>query len=247
MEATMRHIIRALSIATLLASPAVVTAAAPDARTSPPWLMQADNFMMVTFKVKADAVRKVVPKGIDVLVDADGLVTATLEMYQTRRTSGIPGYATAFLVVDVKGYDSRQGAPGHFAVWGRVGPAEALDAFRGHFGFPYEQADITLSQEKGAHVSVVRASGKDVLAVRIEPNAEQPISVQGSVNMVAIDQDRVLHSEVPYISNGNAGGGGAVDVRSDDPALALIKGVKPAWSMVAKDQTFSYSRPATRD
>jgi hypothetical protein len=214
--------------------------------TSPPWLMQSGNFFMVVFKSKADAVQKLLPKGVEALADKDGLVGTALEMYETSRASGIPSYRTAFLVVDVKGHDSSGGTPGHFALWGRVSPPESLNAFVSHFGFPYEDADITLGLEEGTHVGIIADAGKEILKVKVEPVADQPIAVQGRVNMVGRKANGVVRSEVPYLSHGNAGKVVTLEVQPQaDAALALIQGATPVWAMVAKDQTFSYSAPTS--
>jgi hypothetical protein len=211
--------------------------------SSPPWLLQSGNFFMMVFKPKAEAVKKLLPKGVEALADKDGLVTATFEMYETRRASGLPSYKTAFLVVDVKGHDSREGMPGHFAVWGRVSPQESLNAFVSHFGFPYEHADITLALEEAVHVGTVSASGKKLLTARIAPNAEQPVTAEGSVNMVGRHAERgVVRSTVPYLSNGHVGKVIAFELEPNaDPALELIDDLTPVWSLVTRDQTFSYS------
>jgi hypothetical protein len=228
-------------MAVLVFSGSAVVAQA--AESSPPWLMQSGNFMMLVFKSKAEAVQKLLPKGVEALLDKDGKVGTTLEMYETRQTSGLPGYRTAFLVVDVKGHDSRTGAPGHFAVWGRVSPQETLDAFVRHFGFPYQLANIALGLEKGSHVGAVGEAGKEILKVVLEPITDQPVSAQASVHMVGVHPDRgVVRSEVPYLSNGHVGKVVAFEVRPQaDAALALIEGATPVWSMVAKDQIFTYS------
>lgn len=218
---------------------------------APPWVVQSGNFLMIAFNLKPADVQKLLPKGVEPLLNKEGMVTAILEMYETSQVSGIPGYKTAFIVVDVQGHDSREGTPGHFAVWGRVSPQEALDAFRSNFGFPYEYAEnITLGLEQDAHTCAIGAPGKEILRVKIAPIAEQPFAGQGAVNMVGMNADSgTVKSEVPYITRGNFGKVVDFQIRppKGDRVLRLLKGAVPVWSVASKDQIFSYSHAVFGD
>jgi hypothetical protein len=216
---------------------------------APPWVMQSSNFLMAAFSLKASDVTPLLPKGMEPLANKDGMVQALLEVYETSQVSGLPNYKIAFIVVDVKGHDSRENTPGHFAVWGRVTPREALDAFRGNFAFPYDYADIGFSAEGDAHIAAIGAAGKEILKVKMVSLQDQPFSGQGAVNMVGMNADSgAVKSEVPYITRGHMAKVIAFEVRAKgDPVLKLIKDAAPVWALVSKDQTFSYSHAVFSD
>lgn len=249
---SVKHIVL-FSILLLWGNTALIAQNAGDAQApkfAPPWVMQSGNFMMAAFNLKTADVQKLLPKGVEPLVNQEGMVTALLEMYETNQVSGIPNYKIAFIVVDIKGHDSREGIPGHFAVWGRVTPQEALDAFQGHFGFPYKFADsIMLGMEQDAHVGAIGAPGKEILKLKIAPVPEQPFTGQGAVNMVGMNADSgTVKSEVPYITRGYMAKVLSFEVRAKgDPVLKLIKDAAPAWALVSKDQIFSYSHAIFSD
>lgn len=234
-----------LTMAAFLTGGAGLAQAGERRPLSPPWLAQSQSFLMATFALKADDVRRLLPRNLEPLADANGMVVATFEMYETARVAGLPGYKTAFVVVDVKGFDSREATPGHYAVWGRVTPQEALSAFRGHFGFPYRLADLTVSDSGGQRTGVIGAPGAELLTIRLEPLAEQPFTGQGAVNMVGSKPGhRIAYAEVPYLTRGNMARIVDLDIRpAGDPVLTLLKDAAPLWALVSSDQLFSYSRP----
>lgn len=211
----------------------------------PPWVAESKNFLMAIFNLKADEVRKLLPKEIEPLANKDGLVPVTLEMYETARAASIPSYKTVFLVVDVKGHDNREGAPGHFAVWGRVTPEEALVPFKAHFGFPYRFSEMSVTAEAKAFTGVVGTADKAQLRIKLERQADQPFSGQGSVHMVGVKRGTgVVRSEVPYLTQGHVAKVTAFEVQPEgDPWLTLLKEAAPVWALVSTEQVFSYSRP----
>lgn len=217
---------------------------------APPWVVESENFLMVAFHLKPDDVRRLLPKGVEPLVNREGTVGALLEMYETKRISGLPNYKIAFIVVDIQGHPSRTGMPGHFAVWGRVSPLESLAAFKSHFGFPYQHGEqINFKVERNAHFGAIGPAGKELLRVKIESMADQPIAAEGSVNMVGMNADSgTVKAEVPYITQGHYGKILNFEVRpGKDPVLKLLRNTKPAWALVSKDQVFSYSHAVFAD
>lgn len=250
---TVKSIALLLSIILLAGNTAVLAQATESAETpqfAPPWVAQSDNFLMVAFNLKPDDVRKLLPRGVEPLLNKEGTVGALLEMYETKRISGLPNYKIAFIVVDIQGHESRAGTPGHFAVWGRVSPLESLAALQSHFGFPYEYGEhIDFGMEQGAHLAAIGPPGRELLRVKIAPLADQPFEGEGSVNMVGMNADSgTVKSEVPYITRGHFGKILGFEIRpGNDPVLRLLKKAAPAWALVSKDQVFSYSHAMFSD
>ena len=216
----------------------------PQQAWSHPWLVRSTSFLMVQFQLDREDVAALLPPGLSPQADAQGKVNATLEMYATERIAGLPGYRTAFVVVDVADHPSRAGTPGHFALWGRVDHAGALDFFRSQFGFPYELAQrLEVEAAGGRHGGVVGDGGTPALEVRLEAIAAQPVEVGGVVDMLAMHPDAgLVRAEVPYLSRGHFA---RVETLRIDPQgdrlLALLAATKPAWALVADDQSFAYS------
>lgn len=241
-----------LCVVILTANPSFAQSAAPEQapQFAPPWVVQSENFLLVAFNLKPEEVRRLLPKGVEPLVNKEGTVGAMLEMYETKRISGLPNYKIAFVVVDIQGHESRAGTPGHFAVWGRVSPLESLAAFQSHYGFPYQYGEhISFRMEQDAHVGVIGPAGKETLKVKIAPIAEQAFEGEGSVNMVGMNADSgSVKTEVPYITSGHFGKVLEFEVRPGrDPVLKLLRKAAPAWALVSKDQVFSYSHAVFSD
>lgn len=228
----------------LLCDPLVQAQNKPRPLPSPPWTAQSDNFFMIIMSLKAADVQKLLPKGVEALANNEGMVTTIFEMYDTKRVSGMPNYKIAFIVVDIKNQNSRDGTPGHFAIWGKTDSAESLEVLQEHFGFPYGLAEnITVGKEQNAHTGSIGAPGKEVLRIKIEPVPEQEFANEGIVNMVGVSGDRrVVKSEVPYLTSGYVGKVVTLDIQPQgDPVLELIEKATPVWAMVSDNQIFSYS------
>jgi hypothetical protein len=198
---------------------------------------------MAMVSADAKAVQALLPDGVRVQVDEGGKARLAIEVYGTRETSGVPNYQTAFVVVDIHDHPSRDGTPGHLALWGRVDDPAALAHFDEVYGFPYSLTEwITLDVQEGRHRAVV-ALGKDsALTLEIEPLADQPFSRQGAVNMLAWKGPGLVVGEVAYLSRGHEGKVTRLEVKgSKDPILALLSTSTPVWSMVSTEQLFTYA------
>src|SRR5690606_6747275 len=140
---------------------------------SPPWTVHSDNFFMIVMSLKAADVQKLLPAGVEALSNQDGMVPAIFEMYDASRVSGIPDYKIAFIVVEIKNHNSRDGTPGHVAIGGSTDSSESLEVLKHHFGFPYTLSPvIAIGKEQGAHTGSIGAAGKELLRVKIEPVPE---------------------------------------------------------------------------
>jgi hypothetical protein len=221
--------------------------AGPEANTiqSPPWLVYSRQFLMVVFHADAKAVQAVLPKGIQVQPNQDGKASLMLEIYNTERTNGIPIYQMAFIVADINDYPSRNGTPGHFALWGRVDSPDALRQFREVYGFPYDVAEsITVDMHEGKHRGVIEFGDEGSIRAQIEPLVDQTFKQDGVVNMVGmLSPNSLTIGEVPYFTHGNVGKIIELEIKNPkgDPILTLLKGAQPVWSMVSVDQMFSYA------
>ncbi|HEX7026034.1 MAG TPA: hypothetical protein VF268_02245 [Gammaproteobacteria bacterium] len=211
---------------------------------APPWTAHSENFFMIVMSLHAGNVQKLLPKGVEALANEDGMVATIFEMYDTGRVSGMPDYKIAFVVVEIRNLNSRDGTPGHFAIWGKTDSPESLEVLQNHFGFPYSLAEnITVGKEQNAYTGSIGAPGKEMMRVKIEPVPEQPFTGEGIVNMVGLNGERnIVKSEVPYLTSGYTGRIVSFEIQPQgDPVLELIKNATPAWSMVSDNQIFSYS------
>lgn len=212
---------------------------------SPPWVVRSEHSFTMVFSLKAEDVRRLLPTELEPLVDAQGRVNTTLEMYRTDRIAGFPAYTTVFIAVDVRGYDSRDGTPGHIVVWGKVNPSTVLPTFREHFGYPYEHVeDISIDINSGVYLAVVGAEDREILRVEIKPVQDQPVSPEGVFNRLGLSPRwGVVKSAVPYLTNGYTGEVSLFEVSpGGNPVLELIENEVPVWTMVSSDRTFSQSR-----
>ncbi len=220
------------------------TAAKPT-EISPPWLMHSSNFLITLFHVKGEDAQKLLPVGVTAKVNKSGMVIAGLEMYATDRAYGVPNYATVIVFVEITGHDSSNGMPGHWALWGKVNNPTALASFRHNFGLPYEpETNLSVDFADGVHVGLVGAPSEESIKIKITPQAEPPMNIEGCVNMVGKNSaGAIVQSEVPWFSAWQKGSLLSLDITPrGNPALELIKSAQPFFVMTSGNQMFSYSK-----
>lgn len=207
----------------------------------PPYLAHSSNFMMIMFNLKATDVQKLLPDGVEVNANDAGLVNAGLEMYETDRIWGVPQYGIVFMFVEVKGMESNNGTPGHWALWGKVNERTVLQKFTHHFSFPYQYSDVKITKEKNVFTGRV---GSDLVNLQIKLNDAQPFKGEGIVNMCSFSADgKIVKSEVPWFSTGVIGELVKLEINAQgDNILEMVKNVIPHFVMVSTNQSFCYSR-----
>ncbi len=216
---------------------------------APPFQAHSHHFMIALFHFKAKQVNGFLPKGIIARENEEGWVTAAFEMYETDRIYGLPNYKVAFFVVDIVGYDSENGTPGHFAIWGNITPREASENFNYHFGFPFVYEENIAFKIKGdIYEGTIGPPGKEKIKFELQKISDKPLSGSGIVNMVGkTTENKMVISEVPWLSEGNIGKLARFEIDPQGyPVLEILKDAKPFWAAISYDQIFSYSKPLTK-
>ncbi len=214
-------------------------------QAAPPWMAYSNNFFMTVFQLKFSDVQPLLPKHIKAKVNNLGRVTAMLEVYETKRIYGLPNYKMAFIAVEVKGYDSSNGMPGHWPLWGNVSPKPVARNMQRYFSLPFEfQPNIAINKEAGLHSATIGAPDKALIHIKMRQLKDKTFSAEGVVNMLSKSQKGLFLTAVPWFSNGYAGELLSLDINADDiPALKLLEGQKPLFSVISINQTFTYSQP----
>lgn len=211
-----------------------------------PYIAHSDNFMMAVFQLPAEEVEGLLPDNLEVFVNEQGLVSVSLECYETDRIWGLPQYKTAFMVIDVEDHESKNGTPGHFALWGIVSPEEASQHLVQAFGFPFSyNPDIRFDNQDHQNSTVIDLAGGGQIRLTLAIDENSPFKSTGIVNMIGASKAKTLMiSEVPWMSDGFSARIDDFKVEAgDNPYLKVLEGKNPIWAMVSNDQIFSYSVP----
>ncbi len=211
-----------------------------------PFIAHSSNFLMALFNLNKEEVQPLLPEGMRAKINESGQVTAGFEMYETDRISGIPNYLIAFIYVEVTGLNSKNGAPGHWAIWGNVTGKTVLNNFKDHFNFPYElEEQMSIVKVNNMFTGTVGSSGREKITLKVDYQHDKPFSGEGIVNMYGENnKGQVVKTEVPWLSSGSFGNLVSLEINPmGNKALELIKDAKPFVSIISTNQSFSYSIP----
>jgi hypothetical protein len=205
-----------------------------------PWLVESSSFAMISFSVDPDVIQTFLPPELKPHLNGENRVPLILEVYSTEKIAGIPAYKTAFIVVEVAGYPSRTGTPGHFAIWGRVDSPASRDFFSS-LGFPYSLATTMDIRTADQQTFIADVSG-GLLNFQLDPSRDAPFVGQGTVDMLVFNNQKLMKSEVSYLTQGVFAKVTSFKVlANNDPVLNLLKSAVPDWALVSDKQIFSYS------
>ncbi len=213
--------------------------------SSPPYIVQSSNFMLVNFNLKAEDVQKLLPEKIKVKSN-NGMVAAGIEMYSVDNIYGIPKYTMAFIYVEVNDLASNDGSPGHWAIWGNMNNNAALQNMKHFYNFPYTlESKMSIGINGKEYTAIIGDTTTPLLKMKLKIIESQAYTGQGIVNMCArLADGKTIKTEVPWLTQGNNGEVLTFEVNTNtDSVLNLLKDVTPNSGYIAPKQIFSYSKP----
>ena len=213
--------------------------------SNPPYLAQSDNFMMVVFNVKAEKIQPFLPQNLTPVINQQGEVSVSLEMYETFKVSGIPNFKMVFMVVEIEGYKSKSGNKGRFPIWGVTNSIEVLNSMKNHYGFPYDYNEKIEFHESGdTQIGDVYFTNGESIHLKIEKDKKQAFDLSGIVNMIGVLPDnKTSTTEIPWHSKGFISKVTELDIHTKNPILKLINEKSSIFTMFSNEQVFSYSVP----
>ncbi len=213
----------------------------------PPFMAKSENFSIVLFNLDAHGVQEILPEGVQPKIKEDGQVTAGLELYTTSRVQGMPIFSIAFIYVEVEFMESKNGTPGHWAIWGETNNKEVLASMKSNYGFPYQySSEISITAKKESYMSTIFGDEDERLHIQLKKEqATEPLITQGIVNMCGkIKNGNNVQSEVTWFTTGQKAEVISIEVEpGENKVLQLLKDSKSFWAMVSEEQVFCYSIP----
>lgn len=208
---------------------------------SVPWIVDTDKFLLINFRISAKEIEPFLKTNIALKVDADGFVNTMMEVYSAESISGIPAYHAAFVVVETESHTSRDGAPGHYAIWGIVSPAQSAKFFRKTLGFPYKPGTVEIESKKPQFIANIGDNTNTLLEIEATEMSDQPFAGKGFINMLFTKSNRLFKMEVPYLTDGSLANVHSFKVNTNkDPLLNLLGSTSPTWAILSHRQVFSY-------
>ncbi len=209
---------------------------------APPYLQTGAQFITVGVTYDETALRKLLPKN----VNPTPKLTGGINIYHAPAGYSLAPYSSAYLWVDIEGYDSADGTKGRWMLQGMYGPEPVPTAVRENLGWPVRAGGSRLETTERGKRGVGLLGDREVMSVEIKPGAEPCQAVKGTLNYLSLvgAAKKLVVNEIPYI--GEFCGAEAIAVRVQAPDGDLLNTIKPngvLWAGELKNATFAFSRP----
>ncbi len=216
--------------------------------TGLPFMAHSHDFFMCMFDVPFQVLKAYLPEGIEAKVNENGSVRAGYEVYSVDQIVGFPAYTAAFFFVEIKGFDNDKGGAGHYPIWGAIKEKGAAKSFNELLGLPFVHSgniDLKIDGDNfSSHIKTEKGSSVSFTVQKSSTSFQD----QGKVNICSVKGADVHVTEVPWFSNGSLGTNPQIHVEGAEvPVLKLFEHVKPDWSMISTDQTFTYTQIFKKD
>ncbi|MEV4886292.1 hypothetical protein MRBLMN1_004852 [Chitinophaga ginsengisegetis] len=212
--------------------------------TSPPFIGRTSGFMGMGFRLNAEEAPKLLPKGIMVKTDQNGLAAGNLEIYRTDQVFGVPVYTIAFFVIEVKSQDDQHPKEGNWIVWGAINNKEALASFKQFYNLPHHySSDIFLESNSALSKAKVGNTTEGGLELTLEKIDAKPVRAEGlAVILNNSATNKVIKVEIPWLAEGHQ-----TDIVSfkinpgNNDALKVLQHIQPFYTQVSSN-VFSYPK-----
>jgi hypothetical protein len=209
---------------------------------APPYLLHKAAGVIVGVAHNAIAIRSMLPPGIEPVEELTGGVIA----YTSGGGYTLAPYSTAYVWVDIKGFDSADGTKGRWMVQGIYGPDKVTAAIRKYYGWPVRVGTARVEERGTGKVGIGSLAGQDVIHVAVTPKPDGCKAVAGIVHFVSeleTSHQRVVN-ENRYVGEACEAVPVSVDITAptEDP-MNTLKPVKLLWGVEFRDVSSSWSKP----
>jgi len=223
----------AFALGGLLAAPV----SAEDA-PAPPYLMTEANTVTIAVSWTADSLEGLLPEGV---LPADDL-SGGLNVYDAEGGYGLTPYSAAYAYVNVKGWNSSNGAPARFILGGWYGPdAKVAKAMQENFFSDVQTGDASQSED-GDTWTGMGGDGTGEIKLVVKPGTEC-IAAAGTLNYVGDAGGGQGYDllKIPFAGDFCAAEPVSVEI-SGTGALAQIKVDKMLGGGRLRDGTFAFTK-----
>jgi hypothetical protein len=220
-------------------------ARAGDQAPAPPFLVHADEYLVLSVAFDEAQVRKLVPAQVRTAAGARGMVV----VYKASSPGMLGDYSASYITLDVEGFDSPSGTKGRWMLAGLYGPSDrAFQAIRGMFGPAVRQGSSRIVDTPGSQRGYASVDGADVLSIEVRPRPEPCSVVGGSVNYLAAGNGRGV-TVVPIASSlllcGADPVGLKITARAGDP-ISQIGAIRVVGAALVRDLSAAFSPAQVR-
>lgn len=216
---------------------------AQDQAPPPPYQIAGANHVFLGVVWDEAAIRKALPPGITPVKE----MTGAINIYQTGGSYAFGPYQSAYLWVDVEGFDSADGTKGRWMLAGVYGPSEKMPvALTYHYGLPVRLGTSRFEATTEGKRAIGTVNGRDVITVEVKSLPGECQLASGRVNYPGVSgkTKQVVVNEIPWV--GEFCKAEPVTAKIDAPPgdpFSAYQIAKVVWAAEFKNAAFSFSVP----
>lgn len=244
-QAVVRPLRTVIAVAAAWAVLAVPAVRAEEGKVpSPPWQVHVSDYVIVGVVWSESVVKRMLPAGVKPAADLSGGIA----IYKSDNGYGISPYDSAYVFVNVEGFDTAQGAKGRWIPQGMYGPDEKVAAaVRGTYGWQVRPGTAAITDTGSGRRAVARIGGRDVLELEVNIDASKCVRVGGINHYLGGATAKPVVNQIPF--EGTWCGGepvkAAIVAPADDPFAPFVP-AKVIWAGEFKDGAIAFTRPVTK-
>lgn len=174
-------------------------------------------------------------------------MTGGINIYQVAQGRVIGPYQSAYLWLDLEGFDSPEGYKGRWMLAGVYGPeAKTSEALRAYYGLPVRCGTSRFETTPKRRRAIGSLDGQDIIKTEIIPSSDDYVWAAVLLNYVSLSPDTggVIVNHIPVVAEVRPAQPVSVDISA--PARDPFAGHAIArldWGLEVRNGSFSFSLP----
>jgi hypothetical protein len=209
----------------------------------PPYQMTGGNHVVVGVVWDEPAIRMALPSGVRAVPG----MTGGINVYQVAQGHVIGPYQSAYLWVDVEGYDSAPGMPARWMLAGLYGPdPKTATALSKYYNVPVRVGSSRFEPTVHGKRAIATLNGRDILSAEVKSRSDEGTmgtSLLHYVSQLASNGELIVN-QIPGV--GRSREAEVVSVSIDAPSGDLFASFpikRTDWAVEVLDGSYSFSFP----
>jgi hypothetical protein len=196
---------------------------------APPYFISSAEAMVIGVSYDRSLIEPMMPAGLKVASEATGQVI----MYTADEGYGLPAYSSAYLAVDLEGYDAPGAAKARWMLAGLYSPVSVTEALGKYFNYPVREGSTRVEHEGRRVVAVGSMGGREMIRAEMTLKPEPCQRGAGLIHEVTRNATtgKVQLIKVPYVADWCPADTAKVEIvaASGDP-FSLLQPIKVKWA-----------------
>ena len=195
---------------------------------APPYFISRGGYVVIGIAFDEARAKKLAPSGVQIAPGATGEII----MYTAEESYGLPPYSSAWLGIDVDGFDTPAGNKARWMISGLYGPMSVTNALAKYFDYPTREGSTRVEREGRRVTAVATMGGREMIRAELILKTDLCVRGSGLIHEVTrkAGSSAMQLIKIPYVSDWCAADSVKVDIvaPASDP-FGQAGAVKVLW------------------